>query len=307
LNSYADAQSTNNPARNYLRWTREVNNINASDDPESRGVYLQPGETKTLHSGLYTLGQDGTTHYSLSTTPGVASNYTLLSTSGTSPAFRTIRPLTSLDNTSSVTIAQNAEVSVLMVSAGPSQSFSGIQAGDQIRLGPAFNTLNQGVFTVVAAGPTSVTYLNITGLSETVALGTTLSANLRAYSAAGVQLGDSLVIAGGFLSPSWGTYEITDVTDNSIAFSCAANLPIESNIQTNQIFAYTAAKSLIYVESNKKVSLAINASGQANIEPFVDSAGAVTPGILLNKATIYSLTITNTDVDTATVYFASVE
>jgi hypothetical protein len=187
----------------------------------------------------------------------------------------------------------------------------GVVVGDNVIIGSQFNPNNQGTYTVLSVTATSFSIKNTQGYTEgPITLGASFASQIQIFSAAGVQAGNTLVISSGFSPASWGSYLITGVGANFLTFASTAALPTESDIITN-VVVYTAAKNLVYVESNQIVSLAINAAGSTTIEPFIDATGSCPghehSGVFLNKSTIYSLSITNISENTATVFFAAAE
>lgn len=119
--------------------------------------------------------------------------------------------------------------------------------------------------------------------------------------------GQTVFLKAGFMTVNRGAYEITTVVSATVLeFASTATLTPEASVTTDQILFYSAALSLIYVESDKLATLSINGSDAAKIETVVNGT-TVTPGMLLNKRTVYSLTLKNESTETATVYFAGVE
>jgi len=306
LNAYSDAASSNNPNLNNFKWSREIQGF-AIDEAKSDGFRLASSISSTIFNGSRTLAHDNTTVYDLSIKTGTANTYILKATGGTLPIFKTIRTLTTSAATT-VSMVKNANLVTLTVTAGPVVNFltAGVIVGDLMLLGTPFATQNRGTFKVLSATATSISFENAGGVNETsVALTAAFANELRIFSADGVQVGDTLAILGGFSALTQSNYEITYVADYYIEFYSTATLPQETKT-TNQIAAYTDAKQLIYIETNKKLNVTINGSQTLKVEPFV-SGTVITPGMLLLKANIFSLLITNADASEATVYIASVE
>lgn len=191
----------------------------------------------------------------------------------------------------------------------------GVVVGDYVAIGSNFNVLNQGTFQIIAVTATSFAVEIITGTNEgPIALGSSFATQIQIFSAAGVQVGDTLVISGGFSKASWGSYEITDVTAQSVEFSSSSALPQESSILTEAITIYSNAKSFVYIESDSVLDVILNTVDIGQIEPFLINNAALpslpqkaVPGIFMLKSTIYSLSVTNNGLNTATVFFAAVE
>lgn len=390
LSTYSDSSPSNNPSLSNFKWSREITGIPASN-PISEAFSLAPGESKTIFSGVRTLGVDGTTNFTLSLKPLSSSTYRLLATSGAAPLFRTARstganattqvtatvngPIVTYSSpasaaaqfasftgqvagmTTNVTItADNAGTggnSVLLTfngtddittrilawntanpgntvtltsgngaqipNAATSMQLAGgtatvvglnmaaVQIGDSVRIGTQFNTLNQGKFKIIAKSANSFTVENFTAVNEgPITLGATFADQIRIYSAAGVQEGDTLVIKSGFSSVTYGSYQVTDVTDNYVEFYSTASLPQESGIISADLAVYSQAKNLVYLESDQKATVTINGVQMASMEPFVIN-NSTKPGIFMLKATVWSFTVTNNSLDTASCFVATVE
>lgn len=183
----------------------------------------------------------------------------------------------------------------------------GVQVGDQVLVGNLFNPMNQGIWKILAVSSTSFTIENEVGAVEgPITLGSGFASQIDIFSMAGVQAGDTLVISGGFSLVSQGSYQVVLVTDGYIQFYSTASLPQESNIMTQAVAIYSAAKQLIYLETDQPVNALLNGSVNNKIEPFVVS-NSVQPGMLLLKSTTYSLSVTNNGTNTANLFFAGVE
>lgn len=389
LNTYSDAAPSNNPSLSNFKWSREITGIPATN-PISEAFTLAPGESKTIFSGVRTLGVDNTTQFSLQLKPLSSSTYRVQATSGAAPLFRTARS-TGANATTAVTaivngpivtysspasasaqpaqfvgIASGVATSVTIValtpgtagnvsltgdgtsslnqlivawnSANPSNqlqlqlgddtqildldeeitltggtdavvglNMAAVVVGDQVRIGSQFNVLNQGKFKVLAKTANSFTVENFTAVNEgPITLGSTFADQIRIYSAAGVQEGDTLVLKSGFSSVTYGSYQITDVTDNYVEFYSTSVLPQETGIVSADLAVYSQAKNLVYLESDKKATVTINGVQMASMEPFVIN-NSTKPGIFMLKATVWSFEVTNNSLDTASCFVATVE
>lgn len=183
---------------------------------------------------------------------------------------------------------------------------SSVVVGDEVRIGDQFNTLNQGKFKIIAKGSTSFTVENFTGVNEgPIVLGSTFADQIRIYSAAGVQENDILNIYQGFSSATFGSYKVTDVTDNYIEFYSTSVLPQETGI-SSELVVYSQAKNLVYLESNQKTTVTLNGTEMASMEPFIIN-NSKQPGVFMLKATVYSFTVTNNSLNVASCFVATVE
>ncbi len=197
----------------------------------------------------------------------------------------------------------------------------GVVVGDYVTIGSNFNPLNQGTFQIIAVTANSFSVVNSSGVVEgPILLGSGFATQLQIYSAAGVQVGDTLVISSGFSPVTQGSYIITAVYAESLQFSTTAILPQEGPI-TTEVQIYSMAKSLIYMESSGVISVSINGSAvPLVVQPFVISdccttgfgnagqgIGSSVPGMLLLTSTTYSMSVTNNTSDPIQLFLAAVE
>ena len=310
LNAYSDKNSTNAPSENNFKWTRNISGIEVTN-PSSVAFSLAPGETRTLFNGMRTLTQDGTTQYSIALAPVAGQNTTwqLTWSGGTNPGFRTSR--TSGANASTqVTATINGSVLTFASAGGtPFNLISGgVQVGDFVQIGNLFNISNQGQFQIISLTATSFSVANPFGVAEgPYTLGSGFASQIDIFSALGVQVGDTLLINGGFSPVTQGAYLVTAVTDLWVRFSSTAVLPTEGPITTESIVFYFDAQRLVYLESNQKVTMVINGQAGNEIDPIADCRCSIQPGIFMRMSTVYSMTVTNVSQSTASLFLASVE
>lgn len=187
----------------------------------------------------------------------------------------------------------------------------GVAVGDYVFVGNVFNLLNQGPWQIISVGTNSVSVDNPGGVNEgPLSLGSGYATQFQVYSAAGVQINDTLVISGGFSPVTQGSYKVTAVLANSLQFYTPELLPQESNIQTTAISLYSEAKSFVYIEADSATNVIINGSAAGTINPFIMSGllGATTrPGVYMLSSTVYSLSLQNNGVNPSSVFFAAVE
>jgi hypothetical protein len=303
-------QSSNAPSQSAFKWNFSLNSL-PTNGAGDESFTVAPGQTLPLFSGTRTLAQDGTTEYSIALKTFYSSTYILSWTGGTAPNFRTPRS-TGADATTQVTVTQNGPIVTFTSTGGTNFALGGVQVGDWVTLGNLFNPLNQGSFQIIALTTTSFTINNPTGTGEgPITLGSGFVSQVQIYSAAGVQIGDTLSITSGFSLVTQGSYKITAVYAESLEFSYTGSLPQETNIMT-EVSIYSDAKQLIYVESSQKVSLIINGVNACDIEPFLlvncaNGCPANQNGVFMLKSTIYSLSVVNNGVNPANVLLISIE
>lgn len=305
LNSYTDTQSSNNPSLNNVKWDRAVPSLPVKN-PISQAFSVAPGETKALFSGTRTLSHDNTTEYSISAKPLSANTYILTAVNGTLPNFRTPRSI-GIDATTQITVTVNGPVVTFTSTGGTNMNTTSVVIGDFVNLGSLFNSLNQGSYKIIAKSATSISIENRTGTPEgPITLGVGFASQIQVFSASGVQINDTIIISGGFSPASYGSYVITAVYANSLEFYTTNAIPQESNILTQAINIYSAAKQLVYLESDNKVDVILNGINIGKIEPFIIGA-QVSPGVFMLKSTIYSLSILNNGLNTANIMLIAAE
>lgn len=250
-------------------------------------------------------------------TPGAAGNSILLTGDGTSTITQLISAWNIANPSNQATLSSgdgtqipNAAAAIQLaggVNAITGFNLSAVQVGDYVRLGNLFSPLNQGEQKIISKTANSFTVINETGAPEgPITLGSGFASQVQIYSALGVQPGDMLVISGGFSPVTQGSYVITAVAAEYIQFYSTDVLPIEGPIQTQAIAAYSAAKRLIYLESDQKCTVTMNGSNNCQVSPIVINNSAQ-PGVFMNTSTIYSLSIVNNSTDTANLFMASAE
>ena len=300
--------SSNSPSKNFFKWTRELQTSISSALSET--FTIAPGTTQTLFNGVVSLTQDGSTQYSLALAPFQTSIYQLTNTGGTPPTFRTLRVI-GTDATTQVTTSVNGPILTYTFTGGTLPSLASVQAGDNVLIGNDFNVLNQGptgIWQIVSLTSNSFSVVNPTGYVEgPITLGSGFANQVRIFSAAGVQIGDTLVISSGFSPVSRNSYQITLVTDYYLQFSYLGSLPAEGPI-TTEVAVYDMAKSFIYMESDQNLGVTLNGTlSGAQIIPQVAN-GSVFPGSFMqNGSVVYSLSVTNNSISVANVTLLSAQ
>lgn len=306
LNAFSDPSSSNAPSLSNFKWTRDMNGIPAQN-PISEALSISPGDTKGIFSGTRTLNGDNTTNYSLTLKSLSSNTYRISWTSGTLPNFRLKRAIAG-DATTQVTVTRNGPLTIFTVTGGTAMNFTSVQVGDMARIGSLFNVSNQGEFKILSKNTNSFTVENESGAAEgPITLTSDFANQVRIYSSNNVQKGDTLVIASGFSSVSFGSYQVTDVTDYYVEFYSTDVLPVESGIISSDLSIYYSAKSFLYVESDQKISIAINGSQNITVEPFIIN-DSVKPGVFMVHANIFALSIQNLNFSTpAQVFLVTLE
>lgn len=313
LNTYSDTNASNAPSLQNFKWTRNINGLAASN-PESLGFTLAPGETKVLFDGTRTLAQDNTTVYDLTLKPLSTNAYILNWNAGTKPAFRTARAI-GVDATSQFTVTVNGPIATFTSSGGTAPVLTSVQVGDILRIGDifnpgtlVFNQANNGLFKVIAKTSNSITVQAAAAVAEgPITLGASFADQFQIYSAAGVQVNDTIVFTGGFSAVTQArAYKIIDVAPEFVVLYSTDVLPQETAIQTMALSIYENAKKFVYLESSQNASLAINGTSQDSMTPFV-SGTLVSPALYVRTATTWSLSVTNVSTSVASLFLACVE
>lgn len=299
--------SSNSPSKNFFKWTRESQSSISSALSETFSV--APGESQSLFSGTIALTQDGTTQYSLALVPFQTSMYQLTNTGGTAPTFRTLRSI-GTDTTTQVTTSLNGPILTYAFTGGTLPSLTSVQPGDNVLIGSDFNPANQGatgIWQIVSTTSTSFSVVNPTGVIEgPITLGSGFANQVRIFSADGVQIGDTLIISGGFSPVSWNSYQITLVTDAYVQFSYTGSLPSEGPI-TTEVAVYSMAKTFVYMESDQNLTITLNGGSPGpTIVPTVIN-GSAYPGAFLLNGVVYSCSVTNNSINVANVTLLSAE
>ena len=304
LNIYEDANPTNNPTMNNVKWTLDQQGLELNE-PESKSLILQAGESLSLFSGLVNISDDVTTTYDIALKTGTSNTYKISHNSGTAPNFRTAR-VTGADNTTEVTVTKNGPVLTFTSTGGTLFSLlaGGCQVGDEVRISGGFNSANQGKFKILALTATKFQVENDAGQAEGPITLANVS-DIQIFSAAGVQVGDKVSLESGFSSLTLGTYEITDVNPDYIEIYSIRSLPEETNILT-QLKIYNNSKQFIYIESDKKVSISLDGNTIGNIEQL-KAGTSLKKGVFMKSGEVYEASITNVSSDAAKIFYAIAE
>lgn len=305
LNAVSDTNSSNNASLSNFKWTRDVSGIPCIN-PTSHAHSLAPGENHTLFSGTRTLLSDNTTNYSIALKPLSSNTYILTATSGTLPNFRTPRA-TGADSTTAITVTLNGPLATFTSTGGTPLNLAAVQVGDAVIIGNLFNQLSQGQYVIIANTSTSFTVANLNAAAEgPIVLGAGFASQIQIFSAAGVQIGDTLSIGGGFSQVTQGSYEVTASGANFVEFFSTEILPAESGILTTAIAIYSSAVRFVYIECDQNATITINGSQNIKIEPLIIN-NSVRPGLFMINATVYSLVIQSNSLNTANLFLATVE
>jgi hypothetical protein len=264
---YGDGEiATSNPQRVYVDWSTHVTGVSVVQ-PSSREYQALPGETLSIFSGVRTTAIDNTTTFALTLNSVKSGVYRLTYSSGTAPAFRTARTVNTSGVLLTISINNNATAEVLAGGA----IFGNVQVGDIVFIpntttgdaaGP-FNVNNVGFWVVLATSTTKITLKRRVGEAFSgVAEAVTPSSNSQftVFSAAGVQVGDTVEISAGFSAVTQKAYVVSEVTATWVEFTSTENLPLESGIvptATGVVF-YNDSKRFVRVEVDQDAAVRLN-------------------------------------------------
>lgn len=306
LLSFKDVPANSNPRLRAVDWDRDCSGV-AVKDPESTGHEIAVGGSKLIFDGARSTSIDGTTEFSIALLGTNSSTYRITHTGGTNPAFRVGRNLTLNSCVVTFSVQTNNLVHLSVPTITPSD-FTNVQVGDYLFVphtttGDAanvLNVLNAGYWQVlvktdnqnlIITRPTGTTF---EGVSETA----TLSSNsqMRAYSSAGVQVNDTVMILSGFSTATRKSFTVTAVTDAFIEFVSTLPLPDELHVLPtgNGMKFYTDNKKIVYVECDQESVVRINGdTSDLQVLSPIEPGNPDKPGIYLKTGGIFSLTIVN--------------
>lgn len=306
IQAYGDKLVSSNPRLKYVDWNRDVSG-KVVQNPRSESFAIDPGSSLQVFSGVRSTTIGSNTAFAVAGSTLDPSRYRFTWTGGTNPTLRTDRSLTL--NGIAVTLAVNLNATVnISVPSLASFDFTGVLAGDTIFLpGPAtgdaatpFSTMNQGAWIVLAVTDSKHLIISrpigslFTGTSETQTL--TSNAQLLAFSATGVQVGDVVDISNGFPTTLEQAFEIVAVTSQWFEVVSVTPLPAVTGAlptASGMIF-YNMAKSYVYVEVDQEAAVQVNGdTGQSNRLSPDEPGNPDKPGSYEKKGVTWSLSIVN--------------
>ena len=304
--AYSDTPNSSNPLRRYVDWKRPLAGLTVGN-PHSEEYTLAAGETRTIFSGVRSTAIDGTSAFSVALSPLDPTRYRFAFTGGTNPVLRTDRALTLSGIAVSIVVNANASVNMTLP-GGSASTFAAVQAGDIVYLpgtstgdaASAFNALNTGYWQVLSV----VTSLNLAlarlsgevfeATAETVTPAD--STSVQAYSAAGVQVGDSVEVSAGFASVTLQSFDVVAVTSTWFEVTSTLPLPAETGIVPTAagLSFYRYTKSLVYIETDQEVVIRTNADtgSTQRLAPF-EAGNPDKVGAYMKTGPTWSLDILN--------------
>jgi hypothetical protein len=302
--AFDDDEASSNPTRLPVNWKRTIANVPV-EHPATEPLTIEPLGSVTVVDGTRSTSIDGTTTFAIAPNPVDASRYRITRTSGTPPLFRTDRGLT----LSGVALTLAVMPSLAMTVTAVSGSFAGVLPGDVVFIpgvstgdsaGP-FNLLNEGFWSVLSVTATVLTMTRasgqvFSGVGEAVTPGTNTA--LQAFSASGVQVGDTVELVSAFATTSRRAYEVVAVNPGWVEILSTAPLGAETGIVpgASGLLFYTNAKRFIYIETDQECVVRLNGqtgdetklvpwvAGKKNLVAEFRMTGTVWKLVLVNKA-----------------------
>ena len=311
---YEDTPITSAPLLQKPNWTRNLRGLRVASPGAFPVGPIPAGGSATILDGSRTLTLSNSTTFALTLDPLDATQYFLTWTAGTPPGFRTDRGLTLSGSTLSVTPQANASAIVSVTAGGG--TFAGVVAGDNVFIpgistgavpGP-FNPVNEGLWVVLNVTDSTDIVLvrpagSTAGYAAQVGVVITSNVQFQAFSAAGVQVGDSLDISAGALLPSplIDTFTVTGVTAQQLQFTSTAPLPlVTALVPTIAGFnVYSQAFNFLYIEADQECAIQTNGdTGQSQrLTPWqaglCSLGGRGVPGSYLKCGPTWQLTVVN--------------
>jgi hypothetical protein len=305
--AFYDAEATSQPQQKAFDWTFTGVKAVSVKDPKSHGGSIPIGGSATVFDGTRATTLDGTSAFSVALSVlDAGTRYRFTWTGGTNPTLRTDRGLTL--NAQSVTVAVLANSTVSLTLGGG--TFAGTIVGDVVFIpglstgdsATVFNESNTGFWTVIAVPSSTVVQLvrpagtSFSATGEVVTLAS--DAQLQAFSADGVQVGDSVKISAGFSSISRRTYTVDVVTSTWFEVLSTAALASETGVLpgASGLIFYTDGKRFVHFEVDQDAVLQLDGdTGETNtvspvqagdprqMGPF-EKLGAVHKLVILNKS-----------------------
>jgi hypothetical protein len=262
---YAGQEVSNNPSQQYGNWKRNQYSLEVNNPSGPTEYTIPPGQSMTAFSGSYTLGLNGSSAFTLSI-PVAAPTYRLDFVSGGFSGFRTNRGIDFSGQSVTVTVNNDSvatfssPVALTGVQVGDHLYVPGVAAGDPSGV---FNASNTGYWVIIAISGTSFQAVrpageSFQGTAEVVPV--TNIAQFLIFSAAGVQISDTVEIVAGFSPVSRSAFTVTKVTSQWLEFQSGTALPLEASVVVGAtgLAVYGDSKQWVRVETDQPVVLRFN-------------------------------------------------
>lgn len=302
--AFADSKDSNNPRLRYADWYRHIPSIEVGTVKGGENAIIEPGGSKTFFDGTRSTTIDGTTAFSIDLSPLDPSRYRITHTAGTSPGFRASRNLTPSGIALTFTVNANATATLTSASA----VFAAVQVADIVFVpntstGDSANVIsaaNSGYWQVLSTtSSTSITLIRFAGedfSAQNEVVTPTSNAQLVAFGASGVQVGDSVDIAAGFATTTRRIFRVEAITDTFFEIISTTALPSQTAIipGVSGLNFYTSSKQFMYLECNQECVVRVNGdTGNFQRVAPIDPSDPNKPGIYVRFGPTWSLTVVN--------------
>lgn len=314
--AYGDVGVTSNPSRKYVDWSLAKNH--SVDNPKTIPYTVEPGETLSIFDTVRATGVAADTALTITLNPLEETTYRFTHSGGTAPAFRTSRALALAGN--NVTIVANANQTVTMTS-GLAAGFNAVVVGDTIFIpgtstgdsASPFTASNEGYWNVLAKTSSTVLQLarpvDQTFLAYGEVVAVVSNTQLQAFSAAGVQVGDSVDISAVFPTAVLKKYTVLAV--NPSWFEVQSTLPLPLSVTavpgTAGIAFYDGARRYLKVVYDQECALNLNGVTSAvKLSPWLAGDDEMV-GIYEAVGPAWSLTVLNRSQETLNLLVITAE
>ena len=323
--AYSDTSSSNNPRLRHFDWTRTYEGLQTAN-PRTEPIQIEPGGEVTIFNGMRTIAIDNTTTLSVLRNTLDSTLYRFEYSGGTPPDFRTER--VEIGSYGATLVVDGEFLTFTLDGIDPENPpieppLSGVVAGDCVYIphtslgypvSSPFNALNAGFWVVYGVDPNGImtlrrpTGVDFSGVGEVIP--TIGLDKVKIFGTAGVQVGDSLDVTGGFAVSTRKTYEIVGVGSDWVEVTSAQPLLLENSVRvgTGSLSFYTSAKRFLRIETDQECLLRLNGDSGSSVRLSpVEAGNAELPGWFEKFGPTFSLTIVNQSVSVANVLVLSAE
>lgn len=306
--AFHDLTPNSQPQLKAYDWAYTAKTLSVSD-PKTYAGTIAAGGSALIFDGTRATTLDGTSAFSVALSPlDAGTRYRFTWTGGTNPTLRTDRALTL--STQAVTVAVNADSTVNVTLGGG--TFAGVVAGDTVFIpglstgdsATVFSEVNVGFWVVLAVVSSTNLQLarapgnGFSATGETVTLAS--DAQLQAFSAAGVQPGDSVQISASFSPVTLRTYIVDEVTSTWFEVISTAPIATESGKLPGAagLVFYTDGVRFLHVEADQDTVVQLDGdtgetlrlspiqAGDPKQAGWLEKFGASHKLVLVNKSSV---------------------
>lgn len=308
--AHGEPAGTTIPRRRFFDWLRAIEVTDARAPLTSSIVLSEQGDSQTVFNSLLPIGFGVDTEIAVSIQP--ESIYRLTHTGGDPPGWLVDRSIT-VDGIE-VEVVVNANDTVTLTFDGG--DVDAIVAGDVVwisdEIAQVFAVLNQGFWRVLSASGGVLVLARpadagFSGTGETVTITDPLQ--FRAWSPAGMRVGDQVLLSDGFAGVNQGIFPVTGLTPDWIEVFSSQALSPETVIPGADAFqAFRSSKRWIQVESDQPVAVQVNGDTTLlnRLQPWV-AGDAEKTAVYSRTGPTWALSIVNLSTVEANVTILGVE